>query len=1223
VHLRNLPTQSQVFDAGGTEKARTTYEYDNHAGDTNHAALTLRPSISGLCDGSTQNCPNNPNFTSTAHTTRGNATKVSRWLNTTGAILSSYILYDVAGNVVKTIDARGHATNLSYTDGFGGPDGNVHLNSPPFELSSVGQASYAFVTSATNAMGHLSFTQFDYHTGRPVNSEDANGIVSRAYSDGDWLDRPTKVVHAVNTSAQNQTTFAYDDPGRTITTSSDLHLSGDGVLVSRVIYDGLGRTTETQQYEGGTSYIATRQEYDPLGRVCRTSNPFRPAGFETPVWTTISFDALGRVISVTTPDNAAVSTSYSGNTVTVTDQAGKKRKSVTDGLGRLREVYEDPTPGPLNYLTSYDYDALGNLTNVIQGAQTRTFAYDSLSRLRSATNPEVSTPQGVPIPVTYLYDDNGNLLVKTDARGVSAHYDYDALNRITRRWYNGSSSTSATTHSSSLPNGVAATDEVTYAYDPNITNGKGRLASVSSSVSSYSFNEYDALGQVKAASQTIGAIGAQQTYPMHYTYDLAGHVKKMTYPSQRTVNYDYDAAGRTHSFIGELGGTDRNYSTGILYSALGGITREQFGTETTVYQKLAYNSRGQLAEIRASTNPTTDDWNRGKFVNWYGAGCGGANCNTTDNNGNLRKQETFIPHNDSVSLQSSWNQVFDYDNLNRLHSIQEGAMRQEYVYDRYGNRTIHQSQTVGAPKPNFGVDPNTNRLTVPAGYSMGYDNAGNLTNDTYTGEGQRTYDGENRMRQAWANGQWQTYTYDGDGRRVKRNLNGIETWQVYGVGGELLAEYAANASPASPQKEYGYRNGQLLITAVAGSGSQGPAQTYKASTDFSGIQGQANWYYLDSNGTPLTFLSQWGGVWNLPNTSVYLGGGWSHPGDPTDAVRQWRAPGAGSIHITGTAFDTDPGGGDGVIVSIRKGTQVLWERTIENGNGTGFSYDVTTSVAAGDQISFVTNRRSNTYWDSTSFDPAISYTSGGGVTAAEIKWMVTDQLGTPRMIIDKTGWLANVERHDYLPFGEELFAGTGGRSTARGYSSDTVRQKFTQKERDNETGLDYFLARYYSSTQGRFTSPDEFTGGPHDLSYFDDIAINPTFYAELAAPQSLNKYQYCLNNPLRFVDPDGHQPEAIAERLLNSPAGQQVITAAGAAATVTIVAASGAAQKAWTWFTTPNPNFKMNTFCSMGMDCSAHFRNQSNEQNSSANQGQQQQQGQGQSNAGSPSREQR
>ena len=58
-----------------------------------------------------------------------------------------------------------------------------------------------------------------------------------------------------------------------------------------------------------------------------------------------------------------------------------------------------------------------------------------------------------------------------------------------------------------------------------------------------------------------------------------------------------------------------------------------------------------------------------------------------------------------------------------------------------------------------------------------------------------------------------------DGQRVRRKVNGVETWQVYVIGGELLAEYAASRSPSNPQKEYGYRNGQLLITADVSSQS--------------------------------------------------------------------------------------------------------------------------------------------------------------------------------------------------------------------------------------------------------------------------------------------------------------------------------------------------------------------------------------------------------------------
>jgi RHS repeat-associated protein len=131
------------------------------------------------------------------------------------------------------------------------------------------------------------------------------------------------------------------------------------------------------------------------------------------------------------------------------------------------------------------------------------------------------------------------------------------------------------------------------------------------------------------------------------------------------------------------------------------------------------------------------------------------------------------------------------------------------------------------------------------------------------------------------------------------------------------------------------------------------------------------------------------------------------------------------------------------------------------------------------------------------YGPADTSTAAGA-----IQWLISDHLGTPRMIFDASGDLDKTTRHDYLPFGEELFAPTGRRSTALGYTGDSIRQQFTLKERDVETGLDYFGARYYSSMQGRFTGTDPGPFTPAD-------------------PQNFNRYSYVQNNPLKFVDPTG------------------------------------------------------------------------------------------------------
>jgi RHS repeat-associated protein len=93
----------------------------------------------------------------------------------------------------------------------------------------------------------------------------------------------------------------------------------------------------------------------------------------------------------------------------------------------------------------------------------------------------------------------------------------------------------------------------------------------------------------------------------------------------------------------------------------------------------------------------------------------------------------------------------------------------------------------------------------------------------------------------------------------------------------------------------------------------------------------------------------------------------------------------------------------------------------------------------------------------------------------------------------------------------------------------TKGYKFTGKERDSETGLDYFGTRYYGSNMGRFVSPDW------------SAAPTPVPYADLTDPQTLNLYGYVRNNPLAKIDPDGHDDDepldGVGKEITNSVIG--------------------------------------------------------------------------------------
>jgi RHS repeat-associated protein len=120
-------------------------------------------------------------------------------------------------------------------------------------------------------------------------------------------------------------------------------------------------------------------------------------------------------------------------------------------------------------------------------------------------------------------------------------------------------------------------------------------------------------------------------------------------------------------------------------------------------------------------------------------------------------------------------------------------------------------------------------------------------------------------------------------------------------------------------------------------------------------------------------------------------------------------------------------------------------------------------------------------------------TAAGAQGTEQVFYYDTDAIGSVRAVTDATG---TVSYYDFTPFGEPWSV-----------PSTPGTRQFAGKERDANSGLDYFGARYYASQTGRFTTVDPLTN----------------IDAALTDPQRWNRYAYARNNPLVFIDPDGKE----------------------------------------------------------------------------------------------------
>ena len=688
--------------------------------------------------------------------TLGHPTQTSKWISgSTWA--NSYATYNSNGTIATATDANDNKTTYNY-DGSCNSLFSTSTTFPPVN-------SVTLITSQT----------WDCNGGVKKTSTDANGKVTTfTYADPLW----------------RETQVSYPDGGGTTTTyntgasfpwsvSTSTAITSSTNLNKTTVYDGLARVTQTQLTSdpSGTDYIDTT--YDLLGRKATASNPHRSGSSTTDGITTYTYDAMDRVMSAAEPDTSTVSTAYSANCTTVTDEAGNARESCVDGLGRLTKVLEDPGSSPhLNYETDYTYDALSNLLSATQkgsnqaNARNRTFTYDGLSRLVCSANPEVqavtcpasdtgSFPAGA---ITYVYDNNSNLTGKTAplpnqgtiSSTVTTTYVYDALNRLTSKSYKDGSVQDPYTPTAQFGyDGVALSNcTISPPSDPD-SNPKAVRTSMCDGSGGTAWT-HDVMGRVL---QERRKIGANENKYDNDAYNLDGSIGSFTSLGY-TVTYTYNGAAQP------LSATQNSikFVTGATYAPPGELAAATLGSATgfsgfavTNY----YNDRLQPILLSATNSQTEAtvfsdcfDFHLGVAIN--SAPCSFSAYKPAADNGNA-----YQVVNKRTSTRS---QSFTYDSLNRVGSGQSSGTQwgETFNIDAWGNMTSESPITGKTNHETLSTSANgSNQL---AGF--GYDAAGNMTTN---GSVTYVYDAENRLI---ATTEGYSYIYDGNGNRVEKCTEG-------------------------------------------------------------------------------------------------------------------------------------------------------------------------------------------------------------------------------------------------------------------------------------------------------------------------------------------------------------------------------------------------------------------------------------------------------------------
>jgi len=1097
--------------------------------------------------------------------------------------LTSVTQYDSYGNPTIVRDpaytaASGHERVYGYDSTF-----QTYVET---ETIKVGNGSADLVASAT----------YDKGAGVILTSTDFNGNLSAYQYDsffrlvgivkpGDTAQAPTQVFQYQPGDPVRSLDYSYSASGAltvSVTATNPVvsrvtvksrETAGGGTFDIVQITDGAGHKLGTiEEGETPTQFVykdvkryssrgAERDSYLPFFAGNPTFRDPPADGYRV----TNFYDALGRAVrTVNPPESAggarkATRTDYLPLKTVLFDEEDNDPASshfntphiqYKDGLDRLVGVDEINKEGgtPITYPTRYSYDLQDNLIKIVDSQTNQKWMrYDGLKRMIFMHDPD----RGV---MTYTYDAASNLTQTLDAKAQVISMTYDGANRIQTEDY---------------LDARGLSPDVSYRYDTTASVPSGDGSSVTSaqvkgklsSITDLSGGEvlsYDARGRTawKVKRVIDPANGQPFSFQSQFAYDSLDRVTSLTYPDRDTVGYTYNTRNLPRTITGGPGGF---IVSDMSYTASGQLDSTSYGNGVgTSYQ---YDPRLRLRALTTGKAAT-------QLINFAYQFDAASNITRIDDN------RSAIAASDPRKN----TQVFSYDDLYRLTSVQypsllsgsPGGIR--YAYDRIGNMLSQTSDITatenGLPLTNLGImsyggtagprnrlgrngnAPGPHALTAVSGGNRSYlyDGNGNMQSiDGMT----CTWDFKDRLIAVENATMRADYTYDYTDRRITKKVT------------------PKSSTPALQNSDctlyvdrtYEVRPGQELVKYVW----NGETRVARVTTNLNATQRLQR------------FALQPG--WNILALAVTLSDGDTQlRTGPVDEVVRYATVTRDYVRLTSS--ETVPAGtllrvhsAAAAALTVRGTASAPAAINIDAGrqwliNSRLAPLDIT-ALPVNDPLWFWQAETQS--WrtripqlPAASTHPAAlkpgealftvaaaPYTIAAPDPTLEVRYYHQDHLGSSSVMTDATGQL--VSESTFYPFGHPRNEHEP-RNVKEAYG-------FTQKERDGESGLSYFEARFLNSGAARFASFDPLFKTPSLLLAALAGEKSDPGSQLCVSPQRWNPYSYCSNNPIHLTDPSGLAEESTISRTVEvAKAGWEVTKAAGGVAKAYSSYASGNVQ---------------------------------------------------------------